>query len=83
MNDTFTMWGQVVGTVTMIIAVAVFAIPTGILGNGLVEIFNRQKEGEETEGEDAEPEPEVCLRAAPPMPQQQPDQIRPFCSGEI
>lgn len=36
--------GKVVGTVTAVVAVAVFALPTGLIGNGIESIISRKRE---------------------------------------
>ena len=39
-----SVWGKVVGTLTAVVAVAFFALPTGIVGNGIEELVNRRRD---------------------------------------
>ena len=41
--DQHNTWGKVVGTLTAVIAVAVFALPTGIVGNGFEEQIEKRR----------------------------------------
>ena len=41
--DQHSAWGQVVGTLTAVVAVAVFALPAGIIGNGLEDAVNSKR----------------------------------------
>jgi hypothetical protein len=42
--DQHSVWGKVVGTVVAVFAVAVFAIPAGIIGNGFEDLLARRRE---------------------------------------
>eukprot|EP00945_MAST-04E_sp_MAST-4E-sp1_P004574 g4574.t1 len=42
--DNHRGWGRVVASFTAVIAVAVFAIPTGIIGNGFDELLSERRE---------------------------------------
>lgn len=48
--DNHSSAGQVVGTLTAIIAVAVFALPAGIIGNGFEDVIEQRREA----GDDGE-----------------------------
>ena len=42
--DQHSVWGKLVGTVVAVFAVAVFAIPAGIIGNGFEDLLSRRRE---------------------------------------
>ena len=42
--DQHSTAGKVVGTITAVVAVAVFALPTGLIGNGIENIISRRRE---------------------------------------
>uniref|UniRef100_A0A6V2DTS6 Ion transport domain-containing protein n=2 Tax=Ditylum brightwellii TaxID=49249 RepID=A0A6V2DTS6_9STRA len=52
MIDSHSFAGKIVGTIVAVIAVAVFALPAGIVGNGFEDVIARRRE--EKSGEDEE-----------------------------
>ena len=48
--DQHSVGGQIVGTITAVLAVAVFALPVGIIGNGLEDAVSQTAEGDENFG---------------------------------
>ena len=47
--DTHSNWGRVVGSIVAIVAVVMFAIPTGIIGSGFEDMLSERLEEEEEE----------------------------------
>ena len=52
--DQHSFFGKIVGTIVAVFAVAVFAIPAGILGNGFEDLLSRRREEKEKEKEEKE-----------------------------
>ena len=52
--DTHSNWGRVVGSIVAIVAVVMFAIPTGIIGSGFEDMLSERLEEEEEEEENKE-----------------------------
>ena len=42
--DQHSVWGKLVGTTVAVFAVAVFAVPAGIIGNGFEDLLTRRRE---------------------------------------
>ena len=61
-------WGKVVGTITVVIAVAVFALPVGLIGNSLEGMLEKKKDAAEDETE-AEGEVDPSTIRADPITQ--------------
>ena len=47
--DQHSRYGEWVGTLTAVVAVAVFALPAGIIGNGLEDVIEARRAGQEQE----------------------------------
>ena len=60
-----SMWGKVIAALTAIVAVAVFAIPVGIIGNGLQTVLVQQQK--QREQELREPQQQATTAAAVAM----------------
>ncbi|KAL7570087.1 hypothetical protein ACA910_017118 [Epithemia clementina (nom. ined.)] len=63
--DQHSSSGQWVGTLTAVVAVAVFALPAGIIGNGLEDVIAARKEAQEEE----RPSPESAVVSSPTVPE--------------
>jgi len=50
--DTHSNWGRVVGSLVAIVAVVMFAIPTGIIGSGFEDLLSERLEEEDEEKDD-------------------------------
>uniref|UniRef100_A0A7S1VPC1 Ion transport domain-containing protein n=1 Tax=Grammatophora oceanica TaxID=210454 RepID=A0A7S1VPC1_9STRA len=61
--DQHSVAGMVVGTIVAIVAVAVFALPAGIIGNGFEDLIERRRaaEAEATNGDDDGPRRETHI----------------------
>lgn len=57
MTGAFTPVGKVISCFTIVLAVGVFAIPTGVLGSGLLDIFEKRRAAAKEEEDGSEPEP--------------------------
>lgn len=44
LSAQYNTWGRIISTIISVVAVFVFAIPTGIIGNGFNEVMARKKE---------------------------------------
>jgi hypothetical protein len=62
--DQHSTMGKIVGTITAVVAVAVFALPAGIIGNGFERVITRKREAN---GRDADKQSPIIEESLPTL----------------